>query len=185
MDFLKTQASIMKIHTYNYTEFISKNNQHRFKDMHSKNKSVKIFASVGSRKCVVQMLDFYYSKLPPEPKAFYLRPLTKIEQGKPWYANVPVGINNLRMFMSRMSEKGELSTKYTNHSLRATSASRLFSCNVPEKLIQEKTGHRSWAGLRSYEHTTKQQNNNTKSLQKFWRLRILNFLRNVLKLIVT
>ena len=36
-------------------------------------------------------------------------------------------------------------------------ASRLFACNVPEKVIQEKTGHRSLAGLRSYERTTTQQ----------------------------
>ena len=43
-----------------------------------------------------------------------------------------------------------------NHSLRATSASRLFAKNVPEKIIQE-SGHRSAAGLRAYEHTTADQ----------------------------
>lgn len=31
----------------------------------------------------------------------------------------------------------------TNHSLRATGATRLFEVNVPEKLIKERTGHRS------------------------------------------
>ena len=83
--------------------------------------------------------------MPPEPKAFYLRPLPKapVDVERPWYTNVPVGVN--------------LSTKYTNHSLRATSASRLFVCNIPEKLIQEKTGHRSLSGLRVYERTTSQQ----------------------------
>ena len=65
-----------------------------------------------------------------------------------------------------MSEKANLSTKYTNHSLRATSASRLFACNVPEKLIQEKTGHRSLSGLRVYERTTSgQEKNITKILE--------------------
>ena len=29
----------------------------------------------------------------------------------------------------------------TNHSLRATGAARMFDASVPEKLIQERTGH--------------------------------------------
>ena len=30
----------------------------------------------------------------------------------------------------------------TNHSLRATGASELFHANVPEQMIQERTGHK-------------------------------------------
>ena len=45
-------------------------------------------------------------------------------------------------------------TIYTNPSLRATSVSRLFAKNVPEKIIQEKSGRKSLASLRAYEHTT-------------------------------
>ena len=37
------------------------------------------------------------------------------------------------------------------------SASRLFFKNVPEKIIQEKSGHRSLAGLHAYKHTTSSQ----------------------------
>ena len=129
---------------------------------------MKVYALlIGSKKCLVKILDFYFEKLPPEPKAFYLRPLTNFtdDPEKPWYANVPVGVNTLRTMLGNISQKGGLSTKYTNHSLRATSASRLFACNVPEKIIQEKTGHRSLAGLRAYEHTTtKQQQDITKLL---------------------
>ena len=44
-------------------------------------------------------------------------------------------------------------TKYTNHSLRATAATRMFAGSVPEKLVAEKTGHRSLKALRSYERT--------------------------------
>ena len=71
--------------------------------------------------------------------------------------NVAVGINMLRTMMPRISEKGGLATIYTNHSLRATAASRLFANNIPEKVIQEKTGHRSLAGLRAYERVTTEQ----------------------------
>ena len=42
----------------------------------------------------------------------------------------------------------------TNHSLRATGATRLFEANVPKKLIKEVTGHRSSDSLRVYEHTS-------------------------------
>ena len=59
--------------------------------------------------------------------------------------------------MTRMSKSVKLSITYTNHSLRATPASRLFSKNVPEKIIWENTGHRSVAGLHAYEHTTADQ----------------------------
>ena len=45
----------------------------------------------------------------------------------------------------------------TNHSLRATGATRLFVANIPEKLIAERTGHRSTAALRLYERTSLEQ----------------------------
>ena len=49
-----------------------------------------------------------------------------------------------------------VNTQYINHSLRATSATRMYSKNVPEKLISEKQyiGHRSITALRVYERTS-------------------------------
>ena len=47
--------------------------------------------------------------------------------------------------------------KRTNHSLRATSTTLMFKGGVPEKVIQERTGHRSLEGLRKYEHTSPEQ----------------------------
>ena len=41
----------------------------------------------------------------------------------------------------------------TNHSLRATSASRLYQSNLDEQIICETTGHRSSA-VRSYKRTS-------------------------------
>ena len=54
-------------------------------------------------------------------------------------------------------ESAQLSTTYTSHSLRATSACRLFEKNVPEKIILEMSGHRSAAGMHAYKHTTADQ----------------------------
>ena len=45
----------------------------------------------------------------------------------------------------------------TNHSLRASGATEMFRAGVPEKIIQEHTGHRSVKALRTYERTTATQ----------------------------
>ena len=41
-----------------------------------------------------------------------------------------------------------------NHSLKATGATVMYVADVPEKIIQERTGHRSLTALRIYEWTT-------------------------------
>lgn len=45
----------------------------------------------------------------------------------------------------------------TNPRLRATGASDLFQAGVAEKIVQERTGHRSIKALRMYERTTTAQ----------------------------
>ena len=47
-------------------------------------------------------------------------------------------------------EKGK-----TNHSLRAT---QLFDAGVPQRIIQERTGHKSVLSLRTYERISNHQN---------------------------
>ena len=54
-----------------------------------------------------------------------------------------------------MSEAG-VEGYYTNHSLRATTVSRLFQNDVGDKLIKEVTGHRSDA-LQGYKKETEEQ----------------------------
>lgn len=49
------------------------------------------------------------------------------------------------------------STNISNHSLRATSITRMYQASVPEKLIMERSGHLTKEGLRSYEHTSSLQ----------------------------
>ena len=56
-----------------------------------------------------------------------------------------------------MCEKAGISGGYTNHSLRAYGATALFQAQVPEKLIQKRTGHRSLDTLRQYECTSAAQ----------------------------
>ena len=143
---------------YEYTEFISKNNQHRFKDVNAMNKSCRVYAQPGSERCVVRLIDFYISKLPTEPAAFYLRPLGKVPEGsKPWYCKSRVGVNKLKTFIPEISAESGVQVHYTNHSLRATSVTRMYNRGVPENLIGEKSGHRSIKALRAYEKTSEDQ----------------------------
>ena len=46
---------------------------------------------------------------------------------------------------------------YTNHSLRATAATRLHHHNIEEQQIMERTGHRSAEAVRSYKRTSSHQ----------------------------
>jgi len=57
---------------YEYTEFISKNNQHHYKDINTKNKVVRAFAQVGNDHCIVKLLDFYLLKLKPQSPFLYM-----------------------------------------------------------------------------------------------------------------
>ena len=47
--------------------------------------------------------------------------------------------------------------RVTNHSLRATSVTQMYESGVPEKVIQERTGHKSLDALWVYERTNAQQ----------------------------
>ena len=82
-----------------------------------------------------------------------MRPFEKppVGMSKLWYTKQCVGVNKLKEMLPSLSVKSKCETKYTNHSLRATAATRMFAGSVPEKLVAEKTGHRSLKVLRSYE----------------------------------
>ena len=144
---------------YKYVEYISKNNQHKFKDINSKNKEVKVYALVGNPRCLVKLLDQYLERLPSDAPFLYMRPLGKIpdDSKKPWYTRQRVGFNTLKGFITKIFCGTGVDCDYTNHSLRATSITRMFTSKVPEKIIAEKSGHRSLAALRSYEHTSLEQ----------------------------
>ena len=144
---------------YKYVEYISKNNQHKFKDINSKNKEVKVYALVDNPRCLVKLLDQYLERLPADAPYLYMRPLEQIprDSKKPWYTRQRVGFNTLKGFVNKIFSGTGVECDYTNHSLRATAITRMFTSKVPEKIIAEKSGHRSLEALRSYEHTSLEQ----------------------------
>ena len=88
-----------------------------------------------------------------------MRPLLSVpaKADLPWFTSTQVGQNELNKMVQRMCQEAGVAGKKTNHSLRATGASQLFQANVPEKIIQQRTGHRSLEALRQYERTTSEQ----------------------------
>ena len=147
---------------YVYTENGSKNHSGGFMQLRVENKVVPIYASkdFGDR-CHVRLLDLYLSKIPERARkldVFYLRPLPGVPANpeKPWYAVAPCGENKLASMVKEMFLEIGVEDK-TNHSLWAAGTTELFRANVPEKIIQQRTGHRSLKALRTYERTTSQQ----------------------------
>ena len=54
--------------------------------------------------------------------------------------------------MKKLCKKAGIPGYKTNHSLRATTATRAVDMGLPDKLVMERTGHRSVAALHSYQH---------------------------------
>ena len=76
---------------------------------------------------------------------FYLQPLQR-PQPHIWYSRQPMGANTLATFTREACHKSGLTGYYTSHSLRTTTATRVFSEGVDEQLIMARTGHRSVEG---------------------------------------
>ena len=147
-----------------YTENGSKNRSGTYKDNAGQNKVVKHYSNEAlGKKCYIFVLWFYLKKLPPKivkdsSSTFYWKPkdVTPMCDEVPWFTLQVLGRNTLGSMVKKMFEQIGVEGK-TNHSLRATGATRLFKAKVPEKLIKERTGHRSVDSLRLYEHTSVMQ----------------------------
>ena len=111
--------------------------------------------------CFVSLYNRYQSKYPVDrPKhAFYLQPLKK-PTGDCCFSSTPIGHSTLAGTISRICKAAGITGYKTNHSLRATAATRLYQAGVDEQLIMEKTGHRSLEGVRSYKRTSSVQQEN-------------------------
>ena len=141
-----------------YTEDISKNRPGGLKGRKMKPKVVMHHANEENPdRCFVRVFKLYNSLCPENrPKnAFYLKPLQKPKPGCRFSAK-PLGRNTLEETVARFCNDAAISGFKTNHSLRATTATRLYQAGVDEQLVMERTGHRS-LGVRSYKRTSQLQ----------------------------
>ena len=123
------------------------------------NKIVPVYSCPEAQPCcLVYLLGTYFAEFTPraiELDLFYLRP-KKAPAGAIWHDNVVIGRDKLASFLRDMCRKARITEKKTNHGLRATGASALFTAGVPEKLIYDVTGYCSNA-LHLYERPSLQQ----------------------------
>ena len=96
----------------------------------------------------------YIGLLPADGKctALYKYSLVK-RRPNVWYTDKPVGVNSLKKVVSNMFKEAGIEGRYTNHSLHATTATRMYEKGIDEQLIKEVTGHKSDA-VRIYKHTS-------------------------------
>ena len=146
---------LRKPRSIQYCEHGSKNNQGGLQEQRLTVKSVTINAVPGSQCCHVRIFQAYISHIPPsaieQNQKFYLQPVDFPKPGQYWYSPKPLSANKLKSMVSKMFAKAEVEGDFTNHSLRATGVSTLFSSGVPEALIQNRSGHRLTESLRLYE----------------------------------
>ena len=78
--------------------------------------------------------------------------------------NIQSGITAYQMeetsyykWFQKSADWGNIKSHKTNHSLRATGATELYEAEVPEKIIQKRTGYRSLECLRMYERSSEKK----------------------------
>ena len=138
---------------------VTKTNDGGLANMKKERKVVWIFPNESPLRCPVRLVDKYMSLLPDVGKSkksnFYLRSLEKPNPAQ-WYGDQPVGKNTLTKVVSKLLKSANLDGYFTNHSLRRTSATRLFQAGVDGKIVKEITGHVSDA-LNKYQVTSNEQ----------------------------
>ena len=79
------------------------------------------------RLCPVRSFENYINYLNPKCQGLWQKPNRRnIQRGvQPYFDAVTIGKNQHVSFMSDLSEKLELSTRYTNHSIRVTGTTNL------------------------------------------------------------
>ena len=106
----------------------------------------------------VLILDLYFSKLPPQAVAndvissLYKRQI-QMDHGFLFFQLDKIACQQWSRILCAEAGVGGNKT----NPLHATGASTLFQAGVPEKIIQQRSGHLSLHGLRHYKHVTAEQ----------------------------
>ena len=139
-----------------YVEDISKTNNGGLAHLRIRRKVVRAYKNLANpERCPVELYKKYVSHVPTETSdnTFYLQALAK-PKGEIWYYKKAVGRETLGNVVKKIMKNAGFEGHYTNHSLRRSSASRLYDAGMPKQVIQETTSHRSSDGVKAYKCTS-------------------------------
>lgn len=136
-----------------YKEATSKTNQGGLNDKRHKLVDRVYVPTEGNRICHLTAFKKFLKVRPSGVERFYLQPAKNWESNTVWFTSRPIGKNQLCKMMADITTDAGV-PKLTNHSLRATCATRLYQAGVDEQIIMERTGHRSVEGVRAYKRTS-------------------------------
>ncbi len=120
-------------------------------------RQVKVYGSSNLQRNVVCLYEKYVSLLPVKSKnadLFVYELSERRRMPKRWYSDHPVGINVLKKTVRKLTGLAGLSGNFTNHSLCASCATRLYQSGEDEQTIKCITGHHSDAGVQSYKRVS-------------------------------
>ena len=90
----------------------------------------------GKDSCPVESFLKYQSKLNKEIPWLWQRPADSFfPDDETWFQKSPLGKNTLSSMMSKISRQGELSRRYTNHSIRSTTITVLDEAGAFKLLL--------------------------------------------------
>ena len=128
-----------------YQEDKSKTNQGGIKHTRKVPKEVTQYANLSDpSRCFVQLYKEYNRRCPVNrpDSAFYLTPL-RVPKGEVWFSTTPLGHNTLQNTIPHLVKAAGYEGQYTNHSLKVSTATRLYTTGIDEQLIMARTGHSS------------------------------------------
>ena len=102
--------------------------------------------------CPVKAYEAYIARLHPEENALFTKASMRsgIAKAKVWYTQKKLGKNTVGNLMKKISKEANLSQIYTNHCLRASTATILARAGLQNNEIAQVTGHKNVASLDHY-----------------------------------
>lgn len=131
-----------------YQETVSKTNAGGLYQKKLKPKHVEV-REVQHDRCVVKIASAYLQRCDCDSMYIFCQPIRN-PNGYRWFSKMRLGLHSCQKMLKTMAQESGLSGRITNHTLRKTTVTRLFSENVDDKVIRSITGHRSRDGLDAY-----------------------------------
>jgi hypothetical protein len=139
----KVDADGREYITLIYNEFDKNHRNDEIKDQ-------RMYSRPGDPLCPVYSFDLMLSKLNPQCNSLFQRPDPKYNEKPYWFVNAPLGVHTISSMMKEISKLAGASKCYTNHSLKASTATVLKKAGVNPHDIMTITGHKNISSLQHY-----------------------------------